>query len=170
MDLAQAPLWTTYLKQARLLDGTRPGRNRRVRYDLELPGNQKARLTLQPTTWTPPRVCAGDFVEGPLQGTWSYSYSEAGGVTTLVMEMDYQLGGLLRFAGGLLKSQYEAGIRRSMGELRHHLEAGPGQDRERAPARARPRGSRAAAGTSQAAPAAPPSKPSRRPRRSPPEK
>jgi hypothetical protein len=38
--------------------------------------------------------------------------------------MDYELRGLLRFAGGLLKGQYEAGIRRSMAALKTYVESG----------------------------------------------
>ncbi len=38
--------------------------------------------------------------------------------------MDYELRGLLRFAGGLLKGQYEEGIRQGMVMLKDYVESG----------------------------------------------
>jgi hypothetical protein len=41
--------------------------------------------------------------------------------------MDYQLGGLLRFAGGMLSRQYAEGIRSNMIALKQYIESGKGQ-------------------------------------------
>jgi len=43
-----------------------------------------------------------------------------------VYEMDYQLGGLLRFAGPLLAGQYAQGIRDNMAALKKYIESGKG--------------------------------------------
>jgi hypothetical protein len=40
--------------------------------------------------------------------------------------MDYELAGLLRFAGGLLGPQYAAGIRKTMESLKKYVESGKG--------------------------------------------
>jgi hypothetical protein len=40
--------------------------------------------------------------------------------------MDYELGGLLRFAGGLLSRQYAEGIRQNMERLKKYIESGKG--------------------------------------------
>jgi hypothetical protein len=40
--------------------------------------------------------------------------------------MDYELAGLLRFAGGLLKGQYAEGIRKNMEALKKYVESGKG--------------------------------------------
>jgi hypothetical protein len=40
--------------------------------------------------------------------------------------MDYELGGFLRFAGGLLAGQYADGIRRNMSALKRYIESGKG--------------------------------------------
>ena len=40
--------------------------------------------------------------------------------------MDYELGGLLRFAGGLLNSQYADGISKTMAALKKYVESGKG--------------------------------------------
>jgi hypothetical protein len=40
--------------------------------------------------------------------------------------MDYELGGLLRFAGGLLERQYAEGIRKNMQALKKYVESGKG--------------------------------------------
>jgi uncharacterized protein YndB with AHSA1/START domain len=120
-DLEAAPRWAGYLRSARSLGG-RPGPGWRVRYELELPGGFRADLVLQYTAWEPPRRADGRFADGPLGGAWSYSYAAEGAGTRLSYEMDYELRGLLRVAGGLLRSQYEEGIRRGMAMLKEHLE------------------------------------------------
>jgi hypothetical protein len=38
--------------------------------------------------------------------------------------MDYEMGGFLRFAGGLLAGQYAAGIRQNMERLKKYVESG----------------------------------------------
>src|SRR5438128_2016630 len=48
------------------------------------------------------------------------------GSARLVYEMDYELTGLLRFAGGLLGPQYAEGIRRNMQSLKRYVESGKG--------------------------------------------
>lgn len=125
-DLASAPKWSSYLKRVELVDGEPPGKGSRLRYHLDLPGGIKETLEVEHSTFNRPRKVAGKFVGGPLQGTWSYAYSEKDGVTRLRYDMDYKLGGLLRFAGGLLARQYADGIRRSMAALKKYVEAGKG--------------------------------------------
>ena len=121
-DLAEAPRWAAYLRSARNL-GRAPGVGSRVRYELELSGGFRADLVLQHTAWNPPRLAAGRFVEGPIQGSWSYTYAaEPGGGTRLRYEMDYEMRGLLRFASGALRGRYEEGIRQGMAMLKEHLE------------------------------------------------
>lgn len=121
-DLDNVPRWADYLRRAEALD-TQPGAGRRVRYELALPGGFEAELVLLYTTWDPPRLAAGRFAGGPLSGTWSYTYMPRDGGTALVYEMDYELRGLLRFAGGMLKGQYEEGIRQGMAMLKDYVES-----------------------------------------------
>jgi uncharacterized protein YndB with AHSA1/START domain len=122
VDLESVPRWAGYVARAEQLDGGTPGPGSRVRYDLALPGGFRGSLVLEYTTWDPPRRCAGRFVEGPMQGTWSYAYTQRNGTTDLVYEMDHQLTGLLRFAGRLLQGQYEEGIREAMVRLKQYIE------------------------------------------------
>jgi uncharacterized membrane protein len=122
VDLENVPRWTGYVVRATNLDGGTPGRGSRVRYDVALPGGARAGLVLEYTTWDPPKRCAGRLVEGPVRGTWSYTYTERNGTTGLVYEMDYELTGLLRFAGRLLQGQYEEGIQEAMVRLKQYVE------------------------------------------------
>ena len=128
LDLENLPRWAGYVKRAEAPDG-RPGKNWRVRYHLELPGGFQGSLTLLHTVWEPPRRCAGRFDGGPLKGEWSYTYGEEGAGTRLVYEMDYQLTGLLRFAGGIMSGQYAEGIRQAMASLKSYLEGGDARSR-----------------------------------------
>jgi len=87
----------------------------------------KETLEVEQTAYVKPKRCAGKFTRGPLKGTWSYAYTEQkDGSTRVVYEMDYELGGLLRFAGGLLNRQYAEGIRKNMAALKKYVESGKG--------------------------------------------
>ena len=124
-DLKNASKWTSNLKRAELVDAKTPGKGTHVRYDLELPG-WNGSLEVVQSTWTPGKKVAGSFTDGPLKGTWSYSYREKDGQTRLIYEMDYELGGVLRFLGGALRGQYAEGIRQTMQSLKKYVESGRG--------------------------------------------
>ena len=121
-DLENAPRWAAYLRHAEHIPA-RSDQGPRVRYQLELPGGFEVDLVLEYTTWDPPRLASGRFAEGPLDGTWTYRYTPHDSGTDLVYEMDYELRGLLRFAGGMLKGQYADGIRRGMVMLKDYVES-----------------------------------------------
>jgi len=125
-DATNAPRWSTNVARIEKLDKDPPGKGTRYRYHLELPGGLKETLEVEQTVYTRPKRCAGRFTRGPLKGTWSYTYSEKAGATHVVYEMDYELGGLLRFAGGLLAGQYAEGIRSNLTRLKKYVESGKG--------------------------------------------
>ncbi len=126
-DVKNAPNWTSYLVKVEELDDGPPGKGTRYRYLLNLPGGNKVTLEVGQDVFNKPTKCAGRFIKGPLRGTWSYAYTRRkDGSTRLVYEMDYELGGLLRFAGGLLGPQYAAGIHRNMESLKRYIESGKG--------------------------------------------
>ena len=125
-DVKNAPKWTSYLEKAEKLDAGAPGKGTRYRYLLNLPGTTVT-LEVEQDVYNKPKKCAGRFVKGPLKGTWTYTYTpRKDGSTRLVYEMDYELGGLLRFAGGLLGPQYAAGIHSNMESLKRYIESGKG--------------------------------------------
>jgi len=125
-DVENAQKWTTNAGRVEPLDGGAPGKGTRYRYHLDI-GGQKVRLEVEQDVWSKPKRCAGRFIKGPLNGTWSYTYTaRKDGSTRLVYEMDYQLGGLLRFATGVLGPQYAAGIRKNMQSLKKYVESGKG--------------------------------------------
>ncbi len=125
-DVKNVPRWSGQVAKVEQLDRKPPGKGTRYRYHLNLPGGFKETLEVEQTTWVKPKRCAGEFIKGPLKGTWSYSYSETKSGTRVVYEMDYQLGGLLRFAGSLLAGQYAQGIRDNMSALKEYIESGKG--------------------------------------------
>jgi hypothetical protein len=124
-DLRNARKWTDYLTRVEIVGGGKPGKGSTVRYHLDLPGGEQV-LEVLHRTWQPPRKCAGPFTGGPLKGTWSYTYKEKDGSTRLTYEMDYELGGILRFLGGAFKGAYEDGIRRNLSSLKTYVESGKG--------------------------------------------
>jgi uncharacterized membrane protein len=126
-DVKNAPKWTTNMEKVDKLDDGPPGKGTRYRYHLSLPGGHKVQLEVEQDVYNKPKKCAGRFVKGPLKGTWSYTYTKKkDGTTKLTYDMDYELGGLLRFAGGLLGPQYAAGIRDNLQRLKKYIESGKG--------------------------------------------
>jgi len=126
-DVKNAPKWTSYLEKVEKLDDGPPGKGTRYRYLLNLPGGNKVTLEVEQDVYNKSKRCAGRFIKGPLKGTWSYIYTgRKDGSTRLAYEMDYELGGLLRFAGGLLGPQYAAGIHKNMESLKRYIESGKG--------------------------------------------
>ena len=125
-DATNAPKWSSYVARIEQLDKEPPGKGTRYRYHLDLPGGFKETLEVEQSVYTKPKKCAGKFVRGPLKGTWSYTYTEKDGSTHVVYEMDFELTGFLRFAGGLLAGQYADGIRQNMSALKKYIESGKG--------------------------------------------
>jgi len=125
-DVKNAPKWSSNLDQVEKLDDGPPARGTRYRYHLNL-GGHKEQLEVEQDTYNKPKKCAGRFIRGPLKGNWSYTYTQRkDGSTRLIYEMDYELGGLLRFATGVLGPQYAAGIRKNMEMLKRYIESGKG--------------------------------------------
>jgi uncharacterized membrane protein len=125
-DVKNAPKWTMYLDRVEKLDGGPPGQGTRYRYHLDIPGT-KVTLEVEQDVYQKAKKCAGRFIKGPLKGTWTYTYSQRhDGSTRLTYEMEYELAGLLRFAGGLLGPQYAAGIHKNMESLKRYVESGKG--------------------------------------------
>ncbi len=125
-DATNAPKWSRHVARIEKLDKNPPGKGTRYRYHLDLPGGLKETLEVEQSVYNKPKRCAGTFIRGPLKGTWSYTYREKNGATHVVYEMDYELTGLLRFAGGLLAGQYAEGIRSNMAALKKYVESGKG--------------------------------------------
>lgn len=128
-DVPNATKWSTNLDKVEKLDDGPPGRGTRYRYHLDL-GGHKEKLEVEQDVFNKPKKCSGRFTKGPINGKWSYTYSQRkDGTTRLVYEMDYQLAGLLRFATGVLGPQYAAGIRKNMERLKKYVESGKGPKR-----------------------------------------
>ena len=119
-DVEAMPRWAGYVRSARVIDGGAPGLGRRVRYELNLPGEWS--LVLRPTEWERPRHAAGEFVDGPVSGRWSYGFASTDGGTDLSYTMEFKLGGMLRFAGRMLQSRYEQEVEGAMRRLKEYLE------------------------------------------------
>jgi uncharacterized membrane protein len=125
-DVKNVPKWSSQVSKVEQLDRNPPGKGTRYRYHLDLPGGIKETFEVEQTTFVKPKRCAGKFIRGPLKGTWSYTYSETKGGTHVLYEMDYELAGLLRFAGGLFAGKYAEGIRSNMVALKKYIESGKG--------------------------------------------
>lgn len=120
-DLAATKEWSQGHMRATTVDGKPAGPGSLVRFELTVGGGQHA-LVLKNQIWRPPELCAGPIVEGPVKGSFAYSYTTTGRGTLMRFEMDAQLSGLLRFAGGVFKSQLEGNLREALTSLKAYVE------------------------------------------------
>ncbi len=126
-DLAGMPSWARYLKSAATVGGAAPGAGTKIRLAIDAPGDMS--LVMLPDVWDRPRRAAGRFVDGPVSGTWSYDFVTAGSATELTYDMDVKLGGVLRFASGMIQGRLDSGIQDAMRRLKEELEhPGDGPD------------------------------------------
>lgn len=125
-DFKNAPRWSHNLKRAEVLT---PGPTRKgtiLRYHLDTPGGEQV-TEIEHVTYRPFKLCAGDIIEGPLKGTWKYSYAEKGGVTKLTYEMDFKPNGFTaRLFFGIIERQIPIDMRKTMESLKDYVESGRG--------------------------------------------
>lgn len=130
-DLAGMPSWARYLKSAATEDGAAPGQGKKIRLRIDAPGDIS--LVMLPEVWDRPRRASGRFVDGPVSGTWSYAFAPAGAGTELTYGMDVKLGGMLRFASGMIQGRLESGLQDAMRRLKEQLEHPEGGTEAAAP-------------------------------------
>jgi uncharacterized membrane protein len=122
-DVRNFPRWTTNVRLVEAVTKPPAGEGTVYRYWLETPIGEQV-LELEHTEWRKPRRCAGEYVRGPVDGTWSYTYAERSGRTRVTYESEYRLTGVLRFATGAFAPHYAAGVRQNLESLKAYLEAG----------------------------------------------
>lgn len=119
-DVGGMPSWAGYVKSATVEGGGSPGPGKKVRLAIDAPGDVS--LVMLPEVWERPRQASGRFVDGPVSGTWEYSFATTGAATDLSYEMEVRLGGLLRIASGMIQGRLESGIEDAMRRLKEDLE------------------------------------------------
>lgn len=119
-DLPGMPSWARYLKSATTEDGGAPGARKKIRLAIDAPGDIS--LVMLPEVWDRPRRASGRWVDGPVSGTWAYDFGPAGAATDLTYEMEVRLGGMLRFASGMIQGRLESGLQDAMRRLKEQLE------------------------------------------------
>lgn len=122
-DLRNFTRWTTNVKRVEMVTKPPPGEGAVYRYRLDTPVGEHV-LEIEHTEWRRPRRCSGEYVRGPVSGTWTYSYSERSGRTRVVYESDYHLTGVLRLMTGAFAPHYAAGVRDNLKNLKVYLEGG----------------------------------------------
>lgn len=119
-DMAGMPGWARYLKSATVEGGGAPGVGKKIRLVVDAPGD--IALVMQPRVWDRPRLASGDWVDGPVSGTWSYDFAATDPGTQLTYDLEVRFGGMLRFAAGMIQGRLEGGIQDAMQRLKDQLE------------------------------------------------
>lgn len=119
-DTDRMPSWARYLRSATVEGGGAPGVGKKIRLAVDAPGDIV--LVMLPRVWDRPRLASGDWVDGPVSGTWSYELTATGTGTELVYDLNVKFGGMLRFAAGMIQGRLEGGIRDAMQRLKDQLE------------------------------------------------
>jgi uncharacterized membrane protein len=120
-DLRNFTKWTTNVKRVQKVTPGAPGVGMVYRYTLVVPGGEQV-LEIEHTEWEKPRRCSGEYVRGPVSGTWSYSYSERAGRTRVTYVSDFRLTGVLRLMTAAFLPHYRNGVRDNLRNLKQYLE------------------------------------------------
>ncbi len=130
-DLKNATRWTAQLEKTEILDPLPLRKGSRLRHHIQTPGGLQE-IEVEHTSVVKPKSCSGKLVDGPLRGTFRYSYREAGGRTRVSYEMDYQPAGLARLFGGMIERQVPQDLARTLQALKKYVESGKGPKAARA--------------------------------------
>ena|SRR5579872_1664102 len=122
-DFRNFTRWTTNVKRVQKVTSGPPGKGAVYRYILDTPAGEHV-LEIEHTEWRKPKLCAGEYVRGPVSGTWSYSYAERAGKTRLTYDSDFRLTGVLRLMTAAFLPHYRNGVRENLKNLKAYLEDG----------------------------------------------
>ncbi len=121
-DFRNFTKWTTNVKRVQKVSPGPPGEGAVYRYTLDTPAGEHV-LEIEHTEWKRPKRCAGEYVGGPVRGTWSYSYSERDGKTRVTYVSDFHLTGVLRLMTGAFVPHYRGGVRENLRNLKEYVES-----------------------------------------------
>lgn len=122
-DFRNFTRWTTNVKRVQKVSSGPPGEGAVYRYVLDTPAGEHV-LEIEHLEWRKPKRCAGEYVRGPVTGTWSYSYAERAGQTRVTYVSDFRLTGVLRLMTGAFLPHYRNGVRDNLRNLKEYVEAG----------------------------------------------
>jgi uncharacterized membrane protein len=122
-DVRNFTKWTTNVKRVQKVSPGPPGEGAIYRYVLDTPAGEHV-LEIEHLEWRRPRRCAGEYIRGPVTGTWSYSYSERDGQTRLTYVSDFRLTGVLRLMTAAFLPHYRNGVRDNLRNLKRYVEEG----------------------------------------------
>lgn len=122
-DVRNFTRWTTNVSRVQKVTKGPPGEGAVYRYVLQTPVGEHV-LEIEHTEWNRPRHCAGEYVRGPVTGTWSYAYSERQGQTRITYTSDFRLTGMLRLMTSAFVPHYRQGVRTNLRNLKDFVEAG----------------------------------------------
>lgn len=122
-DIRNFPRWTTNVERVQMVTKGAPGLGAIYRYRLDTPIGRQV-VEIEHTEWLKPRRCSGEYVRGPISGSWTYSYSERAGRTRLTYDTAFHLSGVLRLMTGAFLPHYAAGVRENLQNLKAYIEGG----------------------------------------------
>jgi uncharacterized membrane protein len=122
-DVRNFAKWTTNVKRVQKVSPGPPGEGAVYRYVLDTPAGEHV-LEIEHLEWRRPRRSAGEYIRGPVTGTWSYSYSERDGQTRVTYVSDFRLTGVLRLMTAAFLPHYRNGVRDNLRNLKRYVEEG----------------------------------------------
>ena len=122
-DVRNFTKWTTNVKRVQKVTSGPPGEGAVYRYTLDTPAGEHV-LEIEHSLWRKPFKCAGEYVRGPVTGSWSYTYSERDGTTRVTYVSDFRLTGVLRLMTGAFLPHYRNGVRDNLRNLKAYIEKG----------------------------------------------
>jgi hypothetical protein len=122
-DIPNVPLWSEHLLRTEVVGGGEVRLATELRYVVKLPAGLTQEVSLVVTKYEKHRRCASTAEGGSMTGTWSWTYSTRGAVTSVLYETTIHLGGKLRLAGGWIEHQAASDVRRNLAGLKRYIES-----------------------------------------------
>ena len=122
-DIPNVPQWSQSLRKTEVVGGGTAAEGSKLRYEVEIAGGRTINLELRIDEMDKPRRCAGVITDGPIGGTWSWTYSRKGETTRVLYESQLKIGGMLRLLGSVIENDVNNGTKRDLADLKKYIEA-----------------------------------------------
>ena len=123
-DIPNVPKWSSSLRKTEVVGGGAARKGSKLQYEVAITGGRTITLELRIDEMKKPRRCAGEIIDGPIGGTWSWTYSSDGDTTRVVYESELKVGGMLRFLKPVIEKDVNEGTKRDLADLKSYVESG----------------------------------------------
>ena len=123
VDIPNVPKWSKSLRKTEVVGGGAPKKGSKLNYEIGIAGGKTVTLELRIDELDKPRRCSGVISDGPIGGSWGWSYNSKGGKTIVAYESELKIGGVLRLIKSVIERDINNGTKRDLADLKTYVES-----------------------------------------------